>query len=61
VALTGWGHVRDRRRSEEAGFDAHIVKPASPDMLNRVLRALDSPPPGKPAAAKESLDTAGTA
>jgi len=61
VALTGWGHARDRRRSEEAGFDAHIVKPASPDMLNRVLRAFDSPPPGKPATAKESLDTAGTA
>ena len=27
VALTGWGQEEDRRRSEEAGFDAHLVKP----------------------------------
>ena len=27
VALTGWGQEEDRRRSEEAGFDAHMVKP----------------------------------
>ena len=27
VALTGWGQDEDRRRSEEAGFDAHLVKP----------------------------------
>ena len=28
VALTGWGQEEDRRQSEEAGFDAHLVKPA---------------------------------
>lgn len=27
VALTGWGQAEDRRRSREAGFDAHLVKP----------------------------------
>lgn len=27
VALTGWGQDEDRRMSEEAGFDGHIVKP----------------------------------
>ena len=27
VALTGWGQEDDRRRSREAGFDAHLVKP----------------------------------
>jgi DNA-binding response OmpR family regulator len=27
VALTGWGQDDDRRRSSEAGFDAHLVKP----------------------------------
>jgi PAS domain S-box-containing protein len=27
VALTGWGQEEDRRRSSDAGFDEHIVKP----------------------------------
>ena len=27
AALTGWGQEEDRRRSREAGFDAHLVKP----------------------------------
>jgi PAS domain S-box-containing protein len=27
VALTGWGHEEDRRRTLAAGFDAHLVKP----------------------------------
>jgi CheY-like chemotaxis protein len=27
AALTGWGQVEDQRRSREAGFDAHLVKP----------------------------------
>jgi PAS domain S-box-containing protein len=27
VAVSGWGQVSDRRRSAEAGFDAHLVKP----------------------------------
>jgi CheY-like chemotaxis protein len=27
IALTGWGDDDDRRRSDEAGFDAHMVKP----------------------------------
>ncbi len=27
VALTGWGQQEDRRRSKEAGFDGHLVKP----------------------------------
>jgi PAS domain S-box-containing protein len=37
VALTGWGHDGDRRRAREAGFDAHLVKPAKLDALSRVL------------------------
>ena len=28
VALTGWGQEHDRRKSEQAGFDAHLLKPA---------------------------------
>ena len=33
VALTGWGQDEDRRRTAEAGFDAHLVKPVDPMML----------------------------
>jgi CheY-like chemotaxis protein len=37
VALTGYGQARDYRRSSEAGFDAHLVKPVSYDDLTRLL------------------------
>jgi excisionase family DNA binding protein len=33
VALTGYGHEDDRRRSEEAGFCGHLVKPVRPEHL----------------------------
>ena len=39
VALTGWGQVEDRRRSEEAGFDAHMVKPVDNVVLGKLLAA----------------------
>jgi signal transduction histidine kinase len=38
VALTGYGQEQDHRRSSEAGFDAHLVKPVSYDDLTRLLR-----------------------
>jgi PAS domain S-box-containing protein len=31
VALTGWGQERDRRATQEAGMDLHLVKPIDPD------------------------------
>jgi len=37
IALTGWGQDEDRRRSEEAGFDAHLVKPVDDAVLDRLL------------------------
>ncbi len=37
VAITGWGLEEDRRRSQEAGFDAHIVKPVDPKVLAELL------------------------
>jgi signal transduction histidine kinase len=37
VAVTGFGQARDRARAQEAGFDAHIVKPAQPDTLRDTL------------------------
>jgi CheY-like chemotaxis protein len=37
IALTGWGQEADRRRSEEAGIDRHLVKPIDPDILGELL------------------------
>jgi CheY-like chemotaxis protein len=37
VALTGWGQEEDRRRSEKAGFDAHLVKPVDLAALTKLL------------------------
>ena len=37
VALTGWGQEKDRRRSKDAGFDEHIVKPVEAQVLSRLL------------------------
>ena len=40
VALTGWGQDSDRRRSREAGFDSHLVKPLDMDKLTELLEKL---------------------
>jgi CheY-like chemotaxis protein/two-component sensor histidine kinase len=37
LALTGYGQEEDKRRSREAGFDHHLVKPADPEELQRLL------------------------
>jgi signal transduction histidine kinase len=39
VALTGWGQDVDRRRSREAGFDMHLVKPVDPATICDMLVA----------------------
>jgi PAS domain S-box-containing protein len=36
-ALTGWGQDEDRRRSREAGFDGHLVKPVELADVTRLL------------------------
>ena len=36
-AVTAYGQDEDRRRSHEAGFEQHLVKPVDPDALQRVL------------------------
>jgi len=41
VALTGWGQDDVRRKSEEAGFDDHLVKPVDPSALDRLLVELE--------------------
>lgn len=33
VATTGWGQEEDRRRTREAGFDVHMVKPIDCNVL----------------------------
>ncbi|HEX4781561.1 MAG TPA: ATP-binding protein [Usitatibacter sp.] len=37
VALTGWGRDDDRQRAREAGFDRHLVKPASAEGIDEIL------------------------
>ena len=39
IALTGWGQERDRRRTAEAGFDCHLIKPVD---IKTVAAALAS-------------------
>ena len=40
VALTGWGQDEDRRKTREAGFDGHLVKPVEFTTLARMLAVL---------------------
>ena len=37
VALTGWGQEHDQRRSRDAGFDHHVVKPPDIDKLRDLV------------------------
>jgi signal transduction histidine kinase len=37
IALTGWGQAEDRNRTQAAGFDHHLVKPADITALQTVL------------------------
>ena len=39
VALTGLGHDDDRLKSQQSGFDMHLVKPVDPQLLLTVLAA----------------------
>lgn len=40
IALTGWGQEQDRRRTLEAGFDHHLVKPVEPQLLTKLIGEL---------------------
>jgi CheY-like chemotaxis protein len=37
VAVTAYGKEEDRRRSRQAGFDYHLVKPLDPNVLEQLL------------------------
>jgi CheY-like chemotaxis protein len=44
IACTGWGQPEDRRRTQEAGFDYHLVKPGPPETVLQLLStAIDRP------------------
>jgi CheY-like chemotaxis protein len=43
VAVTGWGQDEDRRRSSEAGFDVHLVKPVDMRALQSVFTRFGRP------------------
>jgi PAS domain S-box-containing protein len=42
IAMTGWSMDEDKERSEQAGFDHHLVKPVEPDALMRLLVTLSA-------------------
>jgi len=42
IAVTGWGEDVDRRRSKQAGFDHHLVKPVDLDALTALLATVQT-------------------
>jgi signal transduction histidine kinase len=43
VAVTGWGQPEERRRTREAGFDHHLVKPVEMAVIRQICNALPRP------------------
>ncbi len=41
VAVTGWGQPEDRRRTREAGFDRHLVKPPELAAIHAICREVE--------------------
>jgi len=37
IAVSGWGQDEDRKKSQDAGFDGHVVKPIERTTLERVI------------------------
>jgi CheY-like chemotaxis protein len=44
IAVSGRGQEEDRRRSQEAGFDPHLVNPVSFEVLVTLVRQIDETP-----------------
>lgn len=58
VAVTGYGQPADRQRGREAGFDAHLLKPVDPQVLEDLIqRAV--PAPDLPLLPADADDSAG--
>ncbi len=64
IAVTGWGQEADRRRTREAGFDHHLVKPVDPAVLDGLLLEKDpacgAEGAGSSPDSAEELPTVGT-
>lgn len=43
IAISGWGQARDLQTSQDAGFDAHLVKPVDPAQVRETLQSLLGP------------------
>jgi CheY-like chemotaxis protein len=43
IAVSGYGQEEDRRRSHEAGFDEHLIKPIDFAELRRLLGTTGKP------------------
>jgi signal transduction histidine kinase len=50
VAVSGWGQNEDKRRSSEAGFNLHLVKPVDFDAVEKILAQCSAHPQPDPAA-----------
>ncbi len=50
IALSGYGQEQDKRRSEEAGFVLHLVKPVDTETLKHLVGTIGDPPSGAPPA-----------
>jgi CheY-like chemotaxis protein len=57
IAITGYGEDRDRGRSSEAGFDAHLVKPVEVEQVLTILRTMG---PAGEAEAEETTSNPGS-
>ena len=44
IAITGWGQQQDKHRATEAGFNAHLTKPADPVELEKIILSLARKP-----------------
>jgi CheY-like chemotaxis protein len=42
VAMTGYGQDTDRQRSQEVGFNAHLIKPADFDKVQQILATVSA-------------------
>ena len=40
IAVTGYGQDRDRAKGRQAGFDAHLVKPAAYEAIGQILASV---------------------
>jgi len=61
VAVTGWGQDADRRRSRDAGFDSHWVKPLDAQKLAALLSGLPPLAQDTPAVAQAGVRRGGAA